>query len=67
VEITGENSAIGKMVVELDFPKGAQIMTIKRGNEYIIPVGSTRLQANDKLFILAEDLDTAELVYNSLD
>ncbi|MCW3092612.1 MAG: potassium transporter [Ferruginibacter sp.] len=66
VVIDAGNTAIGKMVVELDFPKAAQIMTVKRGNDYIIPVGSTRIQADDKLFILAEDKHTVELVYNSL-
>lgn len=60
------NAVIGKMVVELDFPKAAQIMTVKRDNEYIIPVGSTRIQTNDKLFILAEDKGTVEQVYQAL-
>ncbi|MBC7888708.1 MAG: potassium/proton antiporter [Ferruginibacter sp.] len=66
VEIAPGNTVIGKMVVQLNFPKGALIMTVKRNNEYIIPVGSTRIQADDKLFILAEDKRTVELVYDSL-
>ncbi|MEO5891163.1 MAG: potassium/proton antiporter [Ferruginibacter sp.] len=66
LEISPGNTVIGKMVVQLDFPRGAQIMTVKRDNEYIIPVGSTRIQADDKLFILAEDKRTVELVYDSL-
>ena len=66
VAILPGNTVIVKMVVELDFPKAAQIMTVKRGNEYIIPVGSTRIQPNDKLFILAEDRGTVEQVYDAL-
>jgi len=66
VAILPGNTVIGKMVVELDFPKAAQIMTVKRDNEYIIPVGSTRIQPNDKLFILAEDRGTVEQVYSAL-
>jgi len=66
VLINPGNPAIGRMVVQLEFPKAAQIMTIKRDNKYIIPVGATQVKENDKLFILAEDKHTVELVYDSL-
>ncbi|MEP7108970.1 MAG: potassium/proton antiporter [Ferruginibacter sp.] len=66
VEISPGNIVIGRMVVQLDLPKGAQIMTVKRDNKYIIPVGSTMIQVHDKLFILAEDKRTVEVVYDSL-
>ncbi|MEO6722338.1 MAG: potassium/proton antiporter [Ferruginibacter sp.] len=66
VEIEQGNPAIGRMVVQLGFPKAAQIMTIKRDNKYIIPVGATQLQENDKLFILAEDRHTVQMVYDCL-
>ncbi|MDO9373208.1 MAG: potassium/proton antiporter [Bacteroidota bacterium] len=60
------NPAVGRMIVQLGFPKAAQIMTIKRDQNYIIPVGSTQVRENDKLFILAEDKNTVQLVYDSL-
>ena len=66
VEISAGNPAIGRMVVQLQFPKAAQIMTIKRNGKYIIPVGSTQVKENDKLFILAEDKNTVQQVYESL-
>jgi cell volume regulation protein A len=66
VEIGAGNPAIGRMVVQLHFPKAAQIMTIKRNGKYIIPVGSTQVKENDKLFILAEDKNTVQHVYESL-
>lgn len=66
IEINEGNPAVGRMIVQLEFPKAAQIMTIKRNNEYIIPVGSTIIMAGDKLFILAEDKNTVALVYDSL-
>ena len=66
ITILPGNFVIDRMVVQLDFPKGAIIMTVKRKNEYIIPVGSTIIQEDDKLFILAEDKRTVELVYASL-
>ncbi len=66
VVINAGNAAIGRMVVQLEFPKAAQIMTIKREDKYIIPVGSTLIEENDKLFILAEDRHTVQMVYESL-
>lgn len=66
VVIDSGNPAIGRMVVQLEFPKAAQIMTIKRGDKYIIPVGATLIEENDKLFILAEDKHTVQMVYESL-
>ncbi|MEJ0105153.1 MAG: potassium/proton antiporter [Bacteroidota bacterium] len=56
----------GKKIVTLDIPKAANIMTIKRGEKYLIPVGSTRLLAGDKLQVLAEDKKTMQLVYDAL-
>ena len=66
IQINPGNPAVGRMIVQLGFPKAAQIMTIKRDEKYIIPVGSTQVKANDKLFILAEDKNTVQLVYDSL-
>jgi cell volume regulation protein A len=53
-------------IVTLGFPKAAHIMTIKRGDKYIVPVGSTKLLGGDKLLILAEDKKTLQKVYDTL-
>lgn len=45
----------GKRIVEINFPKTANILMIMRGRDYITPVGSTMLQGEDKLLVLAED------------
>ncbi len=45
----------GKRIVEINFPKTATILMIIRGADYITPVGSTVLQGDDKLLVLAED------------
>ncbi|MEO6228726.1 MAG: potassium/proton antiporter [Ferruginibacter sp.] len=66
IQINADNPAVGRMIVQLEFPKAAQIMTIKRDNKYIIPGGATVIMENDKLFILAEDKNTVEMVYDSL-
>lgn len=46
--------AVNKRIVDLNFPKSAFIVMIKRGGEYIRPGGSTVLEANDILMVLAD-------------
>ena len=68
IEITlSENSiSIGKRIVELATPATTNILAIKRGDVYISPNGSTKLQANDILYVLAEDEDSLALLEQSL-
>jgi potassium/hydrogen antiporter len=59
----GENSkVIGKRIVEVSIPPTANILAVKRGDVYIAPNGSTKLQKNDVLYVLAEDKKSCELV-----
>jgi cell volume regulation protein A len=53
--LPSQSVAAGRRIVEIDFPKTAKILMIIRGRDYITPVGSTVLQGDDKLMILAED------------
>jgi potassium/hydrogen antiporter len=46
--------AVGKKIVELNIPKATIITMIKRKNKYIIPDGSTDIQADDLLIILSD-------------
>ena len=65
--ILPENSnAVGKQIVQLNLPATINIIAIKRGDLYIAPNGSTRLQANDILSILAEDKNSLEQVARTL-
>ena len=52
---------VGKPIVELGLPKGALILLISRGDEWIIPTGSTVLEAGDALLVLAERKALAEI------
>ncbi len=62
-----ENSkAVGKRIVELMIPATVNILAIKRADVYIAPNGSTKLQANDILYLLAEDKRSLELLEESL-
>ncbi len=45
--------AIGRSVLELDLPKGVLIVTLKRGNDIIVPGGGTVLEEGDSLLVLA--------------
>ena len=54
------SKACGKKIVDLHLPSTITIMAIKRGDVFISPNGSTRLLANDYLYILAEDKQALE-------
>lgn len=64
VEITlPKNSPkAGKTLVELDLPKPALIVLIKRGQKFITPNGSTMLEAGDRLMIMADNQQTLDEV-----
>lgn len=54
-KILKNSSAIGKQIVDLHFPNSAFIVMIKRGSIYIRPGGSTVIEQDDLLMILADD------------
>ncbi|MEN6350690.1 MAG: ClC family H(+)/Cl(-) exchange transporter [Syntrophomonas sp.] len=45
----------GKMIKDVDWPKHCLLVNIKRGENYIIPGGDTRLMAGDYLNILTSE------------
>ncbi|WP_320169701.1 Trk system potassium transporter TrkA [Maridesulfovibrio sp.] len=52
--IAQENSAIvGKPIMDLDLPKGALILCFQRGEDVIIPTGTTVIEPNDRLLIIS--------------
>jgi NhaP-type Na+/H+ and K+/H+ antiporters with a unique C-terminal domain len=57
---------IGKKLAELGLPKGALVLLIRRGREFVVPHGSTVIEAHDGLMILADPktLEAAEPVLN---
>ncbi|WP_372744479.1 potassium/proton antiporter [Lutibacter sp.] len=46
--------SVNKRIVDLNFPKSAFIVMIKRNNEYIRPGGTTEIKVNDTLMVLAD-------------
>jgi cell volume regulation protein A len=54
-EIASNFQAVNKRIVDLNFPKSAFIIMIKRNGQYIRPGGSTMLLANDVLMVIADN------------
>ena len=54
VELTlpAHSPAVGKQILELGLPPETLIALVRRNNEYLVPTGSTRLQAGDTLLVL---------------
>lgn len=67
-EIRLDESAlcVGKTVAELAFPQGTLIVMIKRGNDFLTPIGSTLLFAGDTLQIQADSAENLATARNCL-
>ncbi len=61
-EILPDFQATGKRIVDLNFPKSAFIIMIKRNGEFIRPGGSTILETKDVLMVLADNQEDFEKV-----
>lgn len=64
--ITPDCTAVNRKIVELGFPKNAIIAMIKKEDSYIIPNGSTRIEAQDTLIVLADRPNVFDEVYKIL-
>src|SRR5690606_32642915 len=66
IEILPDYYAVNKRIVDLNFPKSAFIVMIKRNGEYIRPGGSTIVEAKDTLMVLADKEEDFTKVKDSL-
>ncbi|MCS7018824.1 MAG: potassium/proton antiporter [Cytophagales bacterium] len=66
VVLAADDFAVGKKIVDLEFPRAAIIAMIKRNGQFIIPKGSTQLQAGDKLIILSDTVENIDKAHRSL-
>ncbi len=55
VVIPDDSPAAGRRLVELHLPPGSLIVLISRGEESIVPQGSTPLRAGDTVLLLTDD------------
>ncbi|HSB10195.1 MAG TPA: potassium/proton antiporter [Blastocatellia bacterium] len=60
VEVPPYSPVIGRQIVEARFPKGALIVLIARGDEFVVPKGGTVIQPGDRLLVLADEQDLAD-------
>jgi cell volume regulation protein A len=67
IVIPESSAAAGREIVEIGFPKTANISIIQRGGKFLTPNGSTVIEANDKLYILSENNESLKEVYECLD
>jgi len=61
-EILSDFYAVNKRIVDLHFPRSAFIVMIRRNGEYIRPGGSTLINVNDVLMVLADNQEDFEKV-----
>ncbi|WP_319759897.1 Trk system potassium transporter TrkA [Maridesulfovibrio sp.] len=48
-----KSGIVGKPIMELDLPKGTLILCFQRGDDVIIPTGTTVIEPNDRLLIIS--------------
>lgn len=66
IEILPHFHAVNKRIVDLNFPKSAFIVMIKRDGEYIRPGGSAVIEAQDTLMVLADNEEDFDKVRDCL-
>lgn len=54
ITVTPELLAQGDTLQSMQLPKGTLVMIVKRENEFLIPNGTLKLHANDKLLLISE-------------
>jgi potassium/hydrogen antiporter len=64
--LPGDSHAVGKKIVNIQFPKTAMIILLSRNGKYIQPSGSTLLEEGDKLLVLANNKEEVEEVKEDL-
>jgi trk system potassium uptake protein TrkA len=60
-QVLSTSSISGKLIREVDFPEGALVGAIKRGEEVLRPRGTTRIQEGDLVMIFAMAADVPEV------
>lgn len=55
ITLTDEHLAAGNTLRDMHLPTGSLVMMIKRGQRYIVPNGTVRLQNGDSLLIIKEE------------
>ncbi len=59
--------SVGKQIVDLGLPKTSLISFIQRNGKFVTPNGATRLEPNDKLYIISENKADVEKFMDCLE
>ena len=60
--LSKQSDAIGRTLIDYDFPGNARVVLITRADgKSVIPVGSTVMEANDRMLVVCREDDYAEL------
>lgn len=64
-QIMSSSPIAGKLIRDIDWPDGALIGAIKKGNEVLRPTGSTKIEEGDHviIFTLASDIQEVERLF----
>lgn len=60
IDVTAEMLVDGVTLKEVKLPKGALVMLIRRGQEFIVPNGSVQLRPGDRLLMLSQEVKPRE-------
>jgi cell volume regulation protein A len=66
VDVAEDSPAIKKKILELNIPKTALIVMIKRDGKFIMPNGHTVIQAHDTLMLLAETRESLNIALSQV-
>ena len=64
--LPGNSPAVGRSIVKLDLPNNAFIVLIYRDGKYLQPSGSSILEEDDKLLVLANSRKELQKIHESL-
>jgi cell volume regulation protein A len=59
LNLTRDSPAVGKRVVDLELPRSALLVLLRRGDDVLVPRGATVLEDKDVVVIIAEKEDVA--------
>jgi CPA2 family monovalent cation:H+ antiporter-2 len=54
IRVPASSPVIGRTIATLGLPRGALVITIARGREFVLPSGQTEVLADDALLVLAD-------------
>lgn len=66
LEVKENSSAIGRQILQLNFPKSSLIVLVNRNEKYITPSGTTTIQQGDKLLIMSDKKEDVNIIQQKI-